>query len=988
MGYQSTGEQARAERKASENIRQQAIKQSEGFSGIVSESGGGKRSSTSAYIKGKNVNDLKYNETAELIFGDTLVSINKPNIAAPNKLNVSVSTQAPQETSIQRQNVLIDTQAKQSETNFTYLNKDKSYIQSVQDVLARQKQTTDALDYKKYNVSNPFVAIGFSGVREVITWGQTFKNIGTVTSGIFGYGPQSTKTFQTPGELSSSNSKSLTGLGLGMTFQSIGQTFKQRDIYEQGLALQKEFATKTDKSQKEFNNTYGQLINSTSNEFIGTAEQYNQYQIDFSNVNSSYNSGVSALTKSGLGSTNSTGQFNFNIPSSINAQIYANKDSTTFEKLGSSSIIIAGKTAEALAGGFALKSVGAIGAIGRGAEYLSGSGIVGKSVVYTGVAGLTAAPVVLGSISGYKEFKEAGASGTTGAIQGAAIGLGELSGFTTGASGGEFLFVPGIKYRNIGIPSEAGAYPTKTLSFENPFGKGAYPLITQSNGKVSFGFPKEIGPKTFGIVDIAPGDYALQAGTKTDVSFFGKAISTGGNRLGTEQIIFEESKGLIEGLSSVKINEVNKINFENSGVFRNLKSQTGKDIIQSTFSELGQEQKGFKGFWNAVTNKGLDRLYGSSTISTEGGFDTSLTRVKGEFGDFDLNFRDTGIPRAEKLFSSLKGAGEDVRLTGSLIEIRNPKTKLFEHAFDFHGVDTPDLQMSSLKFGIKGVSNKDFGLNIGTIKGQQLRQSLVDKGSATIQLRANKAGQLFFSPPDYRLKDVSDFISISEKLNTVKGGNKFGGKIESLKNVLQVAYPKIKFTPEKDLIFGGIGKSKAGSLGSFSSIGSLNIKLPSKVSGFSSSRSMSNSLSSMSSFSSPSSSPSSSSLSSFSPSSFSSPSGFSPSGFGSPSSFSPSGFSPPSSPSPSKSPSPFDYPSPSISNMGFPSMPSLGGWSIPNQKGRGRKNTFNIAPSFTSIVENIKMKSSLKVSKSLGVTPFQSRGLYTGKGKYYKLTDL
>ena len=75
--------------------------------------------------------------------------------------------------------------------------------------------------------------------------------------------------------------------------------------------------------------------------------------------------------------------------------------------------------------------------------------------------------------------------------------------------------------------------------------------------------------------------------------------------------------------------------------------------------------------------------------------------------------------------------------------------------------------------------------------------------------------------------------------------------------------------------------------------------------------------------------------------------------------------------------------------IAFPVFPSLGGFTIPNPKTRGRKNVFgSIAPSFTAIVENIYMKSPLKVSKTFGVNPFQTRGLYTGKGKYAQITDL
>lgn len=73
-------------------------------------------------------------------------------------------------------------------------------------------------------------------------------------------------------------------------------------------------------------------------------------------------------------------------------------------------------------------------------------------------------------------------------------------------------------------------------------------------------------------------------------------------------------------------------------------------------------------------------------------------------------------------------------------------------------------------------------------------------------------------------------------------------------------------------------------------------------------------------------------------------------------------------------------------------LPSFGGFSLPTTKTRGRKSReFRIAPSFSAIVENIKMKSPLKVSKTFGVNPFQTRGLLVGKkakGAYYQLTDL
>ena len=73
-------------------------------------------------------------------------------------------------------------------------------------------------------------------------------------------------------------------------------------------------------------------------------------------------------------------------------------------------------------------------------------------------------------------------------------------------------------------------------------------------------------------------------------------------------------------------------------------------------------------------------------------------------------------------------------------------------------------------------------------------------------------------------------------------------------------------------------------------------------------------------------------------------------------------------------------------------MPSLGGIDTRVPKKRGKKNSeWDIAPGFTGIIENIKLKNPIKVSKSFGVTPVQSRGLLVGKkskGKYFELTNL
>lgn len=76
--------------------------------------------------------------------------------------------------------------------------------------------------------------------------------------------------------------------------------------------------------------------------------------------------------------------------------------------------------------------------------------------------------------------------------------------------------------------------------------------------------------------------------------------------------------------------------------------------------------------------------------------------------------------------------------------------------------------------------------------------------------------------------------------------------------------------------------------------------------------------------------------------------------------------------------------------FGFPDSQQFSGYAEPQRKKRGRKSPFNIAPSFTGIVGNFKITNPIKVSKTFGVTPFQTRGLLVGKkskGSYFKLVD-
>jgi hypothetical protein len=83
-----------------------------------------------------------------------------------------------------------------------------------------------------------------------------------------------------------------------------------------------------------------------------------------------------------------------------------------------------------------------------------------------------------------------------------------------------------------------------------------------------------------------------------------------------------------------------------------------------------------------------------------------------------------------------------------------------------------------------------------------------------------------------------------------------------------------------------------------------------------------------------------------------------------------------------------------ITPFALPGLPSFGGFVIPKPKKLGKTAPVNIAPSFSGIVTETKITSPLLVSKTLGVTPFQVRGILVDKkgrrkkGKYFKITNL
>lgn len=731
-----------------------------------------------------------------------------------------------------------------------------------------------------------------------------------------------------------------------------------------------------------------------------TEQEYNQFNSELGNITLDL-SKQGITRKDTLNVTSNQTMFNFEFPEQkidTRPLYFKFKEDKTLpswaKDVALPALTLGQKTGEAVIAGLAFTELGAtklIGNVATATTNLAGEwgGAIGtgitKGLIYTGGATMILTPPIIRGMSAYQY--SGGNIRTT--AEGAIIGLGETSGFITGATNFDYLFVPGLKYRGVGLPDEFGSYPSKTLSVENPFGKGAYPLITKTPEGFNLGYPSKFTAETFGIKDVLPGDYSYQAGTKTETGFVNKAISSGESRLLTEQLVFEKSFDVVKDLKGVKIEKISSLQFEKGKAFGEFKPETQKNII-SFFESEAKSQRGLKGFWNTIKGAGLQEIYGSSTISSEGGFKTNVMREKEMFGDVDVLYRGKAIPKAEELFSIIKATeGKNVKLTDALIEVKG-KSGEFIHAFDIHGTDLPELQMSAVKLGFTQPSSKGFYLPSGkTIQGQQLRGSLIDKGGSVLSLRVNEGGKFYFSPAEHRIKDVSDFVSIADTLAGVKGG-KSQEKIESLKNVLGVAFPEVKFgggnnllfkspSPTNQLIFTAIPPAFGTS--SFKSP-SMGIKMPSMASDYSSK--VSKTPSSLSSkYYLPSFSPSKS-LGYSSPSfSLGSPSYSPPSPSPSPPSLSPSTYKFPSYGSPSPSPSPYPSPSPFKFGSIHPFIPPFPGAGWGEKLGRGFdiKRRFKYQPSIGAILKGLKSPKLGKAEKFAEFTGFLARPTITGKRK-------
>lgn len=451
---------------------------------------------------------------------------------------------------------------------------------------------------------------------------------------------------------------------------------------------------------------------------------------------------------------------------------------------------ILGDVGEAAIIGAITSGTGAAGVIGRGTSHLLG----GSKFLATelGLA-LTGIAVSSDVAKGYTSYKSLGLSGKEGAIEGAIAGLGKVGGFVVGASGGK---LSPVKYQEFGGTEEG----TKRIREISAFGKPIAVWQEGQKGSLSlFHYPKS-NKLDFTFLQ---NDVGFEPMSKTEANFLKHYVTTAQKQLATEGITMDKGIKIMKQLYNTQLHDTPNIDFSKSRAFQELKPEQ-QEVFKNWLLDQAKSTKGLQGFENALTNKGLERVYGSSTISAEKGFETNLMRKNGEYGDFDINFRDTAKDKAQALANLLKETGyKNIRLQPdtSLIEVKSGKEWI--HLADLHGADNPELMLKGSPWGFESQAPKTFKVEGAAIPGQKLGQSLTEKGGSLLTAHMSEQGNIYFAPQAHRMKDVADFVSVAERLNLEKSqgvvdkllglGETRTKNIEQLKNILKVNFPDVKF---------------------------------------------------------------------------------------------------------------------------------------------------------------------------------------------------
>ena len=655
---------------------------------------------------------------------------------------------------------------------------------------------------------------------------------------------------------------------------------------------------------------------------------------------------------------------------------------------------------------FDLERVGAVGtkagveglALVGGIEFLGLA--AGAQTLFVGIAGsgkVGAAAIGIGSkiatggivaYTGYESYKggkrayEITGGDIQSTITGAALPVASTAGFAIGFSKGALSPLQAQTYSDSATLQTQGF----NVGFVNPLGRSGKTLVSYDfAGGWKFGtatpnllpgqsieasgqlgremlrnsLSKSVNPQ------YAKEAFALQEATTKNVY---KLESPGRTTLDITQNKFFNKLNPSEQKELLKISK----ELGSSGEYELLGGKSGSLNIKSVFRSVKENM--FGGAFRKGATPALERQFGSLTIKGEGG----ISRTP---GDIDYNLYGKAIPYTETIASRLNVAGGRNAFSAKEGKLLFKGEKIGEG----FGLDVPSEIKSPL--GFRGRLPKTMQFSTGGLTvGQKLGESYVQKQASSLNIVGVEGGGFRIGPRPGQEKSISDIYNIlgraselspSQSVSLKAAQTQYGQFAKTyypgldLKTGVTLGSTTIKTLPVTSSLVGSVFSSKS---------------LPSNVNSIFSRSSMSVPSRSISSFSSYPSSKSSSSYSTSSLSSISSRSSSSSSSSYSTSSFSSSSSSSSSSSysSSSSSSSSSSYSSSNYGGMYFPPLrlPEMGGdLQFIKPSRRGKKSGFNISPGFSSIVTGKTISSPLRVSRELGVTPFQVRGI---KSKGFK----
>jgi hypothetical protein len=547
--------------------------------------------------------------------------------------------------------------------------------------------------------------------------------------------------------------------GLGLTIESIKEAHAQR-IAGASLKEQQEYISGEYKNLvSDFEKKYPSEVK------IDTIDKWNEYKTDLINFKTQekalgfYQVDEKTLINPVLDTAN--------VPMYYKQvkQVKEKYGDTDWRVRGYQTVRILGDVGEAVTVGYLTAGTGIPEIVGAKLTYAigaTGSKIAGGLLLGGGVG--------LKGYSGYQSYKALGMSPWEGAIEGGISGAGEVAGFAIGASKGQLspIKAPALKTTT---PEGKEETLVRTFGIENPLApKGKfYPVTTWEKGKgLSWGYGKGID---YGKL---PSDLnVVQEGiTSKGIRGYFQAHPSG---LFTEQLQYEKGIETAKLLYDAKSQQViSKLDLKKSISYNEMNPE-GQKAYESIVNSRLKESSGWKGFWNAG-QKGVNKIYGSATtVSSESEAITKANILrKGTYNDFDWDFADTAMDKAQASVQALNQAGQLARNpagTGT-VEIWG-KSGQWIKLEDLHGIDLPDLALRGFPLGYqphptRRMATEQFPESSVTkwkgLPASQLQDEAIAKISS-IETPYSKGGQLIFSTTARRFpKDYYDIPMIAQGL--------------------------------------------------------------------------------------------------------------------------------------------------------------------------------------------------------------------------------